>query len=160
MMADAHDATSATGAAGGARAAHAAAVLEAVTRLSRAIAAQRHTPLEGRTLSSSQMETLFLLAHGAGPVTPGRVASRLGLTAGAVTQLVDGLKADGLVETARHPDDARSRVLRLTDDAAEQIARFEADTVERMMPVFDGLSDDEVGELARLLRATSDGEDR
>ncbi|MRG60728.1 MarR family transcriptional regulator [Agromyces sp. CFH 90414] len=140
------------------RSGHVAAVLEAVTLLGRAIAAERRTPFEGRSLTRSQMETLFLLAHDAAPVTPGRVAERLGLTAGAVTQLVDGLKHEGLVDTARHPEDARSRILRLTDGAARQVARFEADTVARLSPSFDRLRDDELVELARLLRAVTEGE--
>ncbi|WP_350349525.1 MarR family transcriptional regulator [Agromyces sp. G08B096] len=141
-----------------ARRANAARVLESVTLLGRAIAAERRTPFEGLTLTRSQLETLFLLAHSAAPLTPGRVADRLGITPGAVTQLVDGLKAEGLVETDRHPDDARSRVLRLTAGAAQQVERFEADTTTRLLPVFEQLSDDELDQLARLLRALTDEE--
>lgn len=137
-----------------------AAVLKAVTVLGRAVASGPHPPLGERVVTKSQMQTLFLLAHGAGPVTPGMVAEQLGITAGAVTQLVDGLKTEGLVESVRHPDDARSRVLKLTEGTAEQIARFESDTVDRLGSMFAGLTDDEVIQLASLLRrATEENND-
>ncbi|WP_026378871.1 MarR family winged helix-turn-helix transcriptional regulator [Agromyces italicus] len=142
------------------RRAQASAVLEAVTVLGRAIAAERRTPFEGRSLTRSQMQTLFLLAHGTGPITPSLVAEHLALTGGAVTQLVDGLKADGLIETARHPDDARSRVLRLTDAASSQVDRFEAETVTRLLPMFDRLDDDGLTRLALLLRTVTEEDER
>jgi DNA-binding MarR family transcriptional regulator len=42
-----------------------------------------------------------------GPQTPGELASRLGLTTGAVTSVVDRLSRRGAVNRAPHPDDGR-----------------------------------------------------
>ncbi len=125
-------------------------VLESVTALARELTAGREPPF-GRRLTRNQMETLFVLAHSAWPVTPKRLAATLGITAGAVTQLVDVLADQGLVESVAHPSDARSRVLRLTESAQSTVDRFEREAVERMAPRFAELDDDQLGSLAALL---------
>lgn len=129
-------------------------VLESVTALSRELMAGREPPF-GRRLTRNQVETLFVLAHSAEPVTPKHLASGLGVTAGAITQLVDGLTGQGLVESVAHPSDARSRVLRLTDSAQATVDRFERAAVERMANRFDGLDDEQLRALAASLAAVS-----
>ena len=133
------------------QAAHIASVLESVTRLSHVIAAGPRVLFHGRDLTRAQMQALFALAHDPTPMTPGRLATRLGVTAGAVTQLVTRLRDQGLVETEPHPHDARSRVLRLTVVAAEEVDRFERATVERLLPRFASVDADELSTLAQVL---------
>ncbi|WP_418275406.1 MarR family winged helix-turn-helix transcriptional regulator [Isoptericola jiangsuensis] len=134
-----------------------AAVLESVVGLSRELASARRSPFGDQQLSSSQLDALFLLAHAPTPLTPGALADRLGVTRGAVTQLVDGLRSLGLVDQVPHPTDARSRLLVLTPDAREKVADFESATVRRLEPRFAALSTDDLDQLARLLgRATGD----
>jgi len=129
-------------------------VLESVTALARELTAGREPPF-GRRLTRNQVETLFVLAHSAEPVTPKHLASGLGVTAGAVTQLVDGLVSQRLVESVAHPGDARSRVLRLTDSAQATVDRFEREAVERTAHRFDGLDDEQLRELATSLAAVA-----
>lgn len=62
-------------------------------------------------------------------MTPGRLASELGVTPGAVTQLVAGLVATGLVEQQRDGADARRRVLALTAGSRARVDSFEHDVV-------------------------------
>ena len=88
-------------------------------------------------------------------VTPKHLAGGLGVTAGAITQLVDGLISQDLVESVAHPSDARSRVLRLTDSAQATVDRFEHAAVERMAHRFDGLDDKQLVALATLLATVS-----
>jgi DNA-binding MarR family transcriptional regulator len=83
------------------------------------------------------------------------MASVLGVTAGAVTQLVDTMEGQGLLRREPHPADARCRVLRLTAGAEAEIAAFEQDIVESMTPRFEALSEVELGSLADLLRRLS-----
>ncbi|PXA67100.1 MarR family winged helix-turn-helix transcriptional regulator [Cryobacterium arcticum] len=123
------------------RAAHIALVLESVTLLSQMIASGPRVLFHGRDLTRTQMRALFVLAHDESPVTPGRLAKVLGITAGAITQLIDGLKDQKLVETVPNPNDARSRVIRLTANADDEVRRFERSTVERMMPRFAAVDD-------------------
>lgn len=73
------------------------------------------------------------------------------MTAGAVTQLMEGLTAGGLIEVTAHPSDARSKVVALTADAHEQLRLFERELADGFSPAFAALSDAERTTLARLL---------
>ena len=90
-------------------------------------------------------------------MTPSRLAAELGLTAGAVTQLVDGLRDAGHVDIGPHPSDGRSRVMTLSAAAAQEVAAFQRGIVRDLAPDFAGLTDAELQQLAALLaRATAD----
>ena len=52
-----------------------------------------------------------------GLMTPRQLADRVGLTSGAVTQLVDRLQRAGWVDRFPHPADGRQRLLGLSTDA-------------------------------------------
>ncbi|NYF16695.1 DNA-binding MarR family transcriptional regulator [Microbacterium sp. AK009] len=132
-------------------------VLEGVIAVRRVLGVRRR-PFAQLHLSSSQLEALYLIAHSSSPVTPGGLAARLGVTPGAVTQLVEGLKRVGLVAQRPHPDDARSRTLWLTDAARREVDGFEAQVIDDMRGHLSELSDAEVAELGRLLhRVGGDG---
>lgn len=128
-----------------------AAVLDAVTLLDRELRTLGQEPFEGRRLGRSQLAVLFLLARAPGPVAVSQLAGGLGITAGAVTQTIDGLRAAGLVSSTVNPADGRSRLLALTPAAAGEVAAFERRFAERMMPRFEALSDEELASLAQLL---------
>jgi len=134
------------------RAARVAAILESVTLLSSTIAAGRHVPFRGSTLTRTQLAALHRLAHARTPLTPGRLASALGVTRGAVSQLLDGLRAEKLVQITAHPQDARSRIVSLTVEAAAEVASFERGVVAGVEPQFADLTDDELDTLAVLLQ--------
>ena len=129
-----------------------AAILESVTLLSNASAAGRHVPFRGSTLTRTQLAALHRLAHARTPLTPGRLASALGVTRGAVSQLLDGLRAEQLVQVTAHPHDARSRIVSLTAAAASEVASFERAVVAAVEPQFADLTDDELNTLAVLLQ--------
>lgn len=127
------------------------AVLTGVVALNRGVTAAGRTPFGGIELTTNQLGLLFLLAHSREPLTPGAAATALHLTPGAVTQLVDPLRAAGLVETLPHPGDRRSRILRLTDAERRRVSDFEKDVVRRMLPRFAALDEAELQTLAALL---------
>ncbi|UOE43423.1 MarR family winged helix-turn-helix transcriptional regulator [Agromyces larvae] len=128
-----------------------AAVLESIALLGRELSATRDTPFGDVRLTRSQLDALFLLTRAPSGLTPGALAAALGLTAGAVTQLVDGLRTEELVEQMVNPRDARSRMLRLTQAAKDRVGAFEAAVAARLAPRFDALSDAELDRLGRLL---------
>ncbi|MEJ3405741.1 MarR family winged helix-turn-helix transcriptional regulator [Rathayibacter sp. YIM 133350] len=127
-------------------------VIEGVAVLERDLAATRRVPFAGLVLGRSQLEVLFALAHGGGPITPGALAARLGVTAGAMTQILEALQAFGLVDSAPNPNDARSRHIVLTASARAEVVRFERDYVKALSPRFAVLDDGELSTLAHLLR--------
>lgn len=125
--------------------------VEVFVAWSRVLDSHRTFPFGEANLSRSQVEVLFLVAHSAPPVTPGRLAEALGVTRGAVTQLVAGLVSAGLVEQRRDAADARRRVLVLSAASQGRVDAFEQDMVRELAPRFDGLSDAELETLASLL---------
>lgn len=129
-------------------------VLESITAWSRLLGSTRSVPFRGVQLSRSQLEALFLIAHRPPPISPGSLARDLGLTAGAVTQLVDGLRQAGLVDQRPDPGDARSRVLTLTKDAGRRLAEFEDAAVAALAGRFADLDDAELVALSQLLSRT------
>ncbi|MFF2369134.1 MarR family winged helix-turn-helix transcriptional regulator [Agromyces sp. NPDC058110] len=133
-----------------------ASVLESVTLLARAITAEQKAPFGERGLSGTQMQALFTLAHSRRAVTPGRLAATLGVTPGAVTQLVDGLRGESLVQTSVNPADARSRVISLTTDAAREVERFERAVIARLAPRFDRLDEADLDRLSALLHSITE----
>ena len=108
-------------------------------------------PFGDHRLTRSQMDALFFVAHGDGPLTPGALARRLGLTPGAVTQLVTGLREANLLKQTTHPGDARARILILTTPAARMLANFEDALAQTLEPRFAELSTEELAVLADLL---------
>jgi DNA-binding MarR family transcriptional regulator len=120
----------------------------------RVLDSHRRFPFGELDLSRSQVEALFLVAHSGDAVTPGRLAEELGVTRGAVTQLVAGLLDAGLVEQQRDAADARRRVLVLSAASRTRVQEFEREVVAELAPRFDDLDDAELETLAALLART------
>jgi len=126
-------------------------VLESIVTLSRALARPRMTPFGDVVLTRTQLDILFVLAHATEPVAPGRLAATVKVTPGAITQTMDQLRDQHLVEQSPSDFNGRVRVWRLTDATATQVAAFEAATVLRTTPWFTALSPDELETLAALI---------
>jgi len=129
--------------------------VEAIVEWARTLDSHRVFPFEGVELSRAQLEALFFISHSDGVATPGLLARRLGVTRGAVTQLVAGLTESGLVAQERDPAAGRRRVLVLAPEWAERVAGFEREVVRRLAPRFEALDDAEIEVLASLLRRTT-----
>ncbi|MGB8019968.1 MAG: MarR family transcriptional regulator [Candidatus Nanopelagicales bacterium] len=136
------------------RMAHVGRAVEAIVVWARILDSHRVFPFEGLELTRAQLEALFFIAHSDHPATPGVLARRLGVTPGAVTQLVAVLTANGLVAQERDPADGRRRVLVLAPVWAERVAGFEREVVRRLEPRFAALDDTEIESLATLLQRT------
>jgi DNA-binding MarR family transcriptional regulator len=136
---------------GATRAQHVETILTAMAGLSRLLTAARHVPFRGRGLGRSHIDALFVLTHRRTPVTPSSLAAALGVTAGAVTQLLETLAAAGLVESDLNPQDGRSRILKLSERARAEIAEFEDQIVAELTPRFDALTDTQLATAAELL---------
>lgn len=126
-------------------------VLAAVVTLSRELAAPRTAPFGDVHLTRTQLEILFILAHASQPVTPGALAATLRITRGAITQSMDQLREQHLVEQSMSGHDGRVRMWRLTGAAAATVETFERAAIERATPWFARLSTDELHRLATLI---------
>lgn len=94
------------------------------------------------SIRSSDMECLDLLLI-EGPTTPSRLATRIGLTTGAVTMLVDRLERGGFVRRTPNPSDRRSVIIEALPAG-----------VQGLMPMFEPLA----RAMAELHKRYSDAE--
>src|SRR5271165_2348364 len=74
----------------------------------------------GAGISQTDLDALEHL-EAAGPLTQRELGTRLALTSGAITMLVDRLERAGLVRRRPHPSDRRSVLLELAPEAAARI---------------------------------------
>ncbi|UJP09706.1 MarR family transcriptional regulator [Microbacterium sp. KUDC0406] len=128
-----------------------AAVLLEVAGIGRELATVGARPFGEHRLSRRQLDAMFILAHSDAAVTAGHLADALGVTPGAVTQLLGPLRDLELVESVTTEEDGRVRIIRLTATAQAQVGAFERDQVARLSSRFDGLDAAELRRLAGLL---------
>ena len=86
-----------------------------------------------------------------GPLTPGELGHRLGLTSGGVTALTTRLEAAGCVARGLHPDDRRMRVLSATPEGIERHTEQIAPVLDAAEHALAGLDEDELGTVCRAL---------
>lgn len=104
--------------------------------------------LQSDELSHSQVALLFTLSS-CQPISPKNLASRMYLTAGAVSQVVDSLAEHGLVERVTDPNDRRSQILKLTRSGQAKLHQAEKHRRKYLGSILEDLS---VEELALLLK--------
>ena len=81
-----------------------------------------------------------------GPMTPGELGSRTGLTTGPTTRLVDRLEAAGYVRRAPDPDDRRKVIVEPIGKPAE-LDRVMAPVREKIGAILAGYSPDQLDAL-------------
>lgn len=94
---------------------------------------------------------LVLEAVGSGDVLGVDLARRAAVSPAAVSQLVGGLEAAGLVERRRFEDDRRRQPLVLTDAGRSCLASVRLLLQERLADLVGGLHGPEADALVRLL---------
>ena len=102
-------------------------------------------------LSLARMKLLNELC-GSGPQHQSVLATRFGLAPRTVTELVDGLERDGLVQRRTDPADRRARQVHLTAAGAQANARAVAVRERVMGRVLGSLGRDNRTELTAALR--------
>jgi len=88
-------------------------------QLSGAVVAFQSTAADQLGLGVTDLKAIDLLSRNA-PVTAGELAAMSGLTAGAVTGLLDRLERAAVIVRQRDPDDARRLVVRLRGSAGDR----------------------------------------
>jgi DNA-binding MarR family transcriptional regulator len=115
--------------------------------------------LEGRVearlsevdLSLAKLAALHHLTLAGESLPLGQLAERLRCVKSNVTQLVDRLEADGLVNRTADPNDRRSRLAVLTDAGRKAYARGSQIQTESERELFGALTAEETSTLSRLL---------
>ena len=79
------------------------------------------------------------------------ISDELGVTRRNVTALVDALEEEELVRRKPHPTDRRATVIELTEQGFETTNSMYEGHRAAVAELFSGLSEEDQGELARLL---------
>ncbi|WP_275006892.1 MarR family transcriptional regulator [Promicromonospora iranensis] len=90
-----------------------------------------------------------------GPMSARELADLTGLTAGAVTGLVDRLEDAGYARRTRHETDRRRLVIEATAPASPQVKEAVAEMQEAMTLVTEQFSADELAVVARWVTLTT-----
>jgi DNA-binding MarR family transcriptional regulator len=95
---------------------------------------------------------LMRALYGEEPMSPSRVAERMGLTRGAVTKLADRLIAKGLLARQAHASDGRAQTLELTKAGARFVPKLATLADQNEAECFASLPDDDRQALERILK--------
>jgi DNA-binding MarR family transcriptional regulator len=113
------------------------------------------------TTTLPRFDLLAQLHRSASGLSMGELSSRLMVTGGNVTALVDALQRDGLVRRGPHPKDRRSQVIRLTAKGRRSFAEMIPPHEEWVDQLMAGMSRGDLADLLRLLgRLKSSVQDR
>lgn len=95
----------------------------AVVRAYQTCSRRYSTLLEHYDLTVPQYDVLTAVRQLGGEATPKRIASRLLVTKGNITRILQRMKERGLLATAENKNDARSLICSLTPAGSEVLAR-------------------------------------
>ncbi len=102
-------------------------------------------------LSIAKLAALNRLSEAGESLPLGQLADRLACVKSNVTQLVDRLEADGLVERTSDPNDRRSRLAVLTEAGRQAYAKGSEIQKQAELELFGSLTADETTTLHQLL---------
>ena len=130
-------------------------VVGLLTRCDLALVRRRSATARRLGLSESELVAVTTLLHH-GELTASRLAYRLGLSSGGMTQLIRRLELRGHLAREPNPDDGRSQLVRLSDTLATRLEEELRAGVDDVVDV-DGL-ETALAELARGLERSVDGD--
>ena len=129
-------------------------IIERIHRLERFVDRAMHETLEAFELSHGEWKVLANLRRAGPPYRgkPGRLAKRLALSSGAMTNRLDNMEARGLVRRLDDPADRRGVIVELTDAGKRLWDAAVGAQAEKESIVDSALGDREKRELNDLLR--------
>lgn len=117
------------------------------TRLLRKI---RHTDRQVSGLTAPRASLLSVLVF-AGPRNIGRLADLEQVSPAAMTKMVDGLEADGMVERHRSTSDRRVVIVEATDAGRRSLEEMRAARVESLAQILATLPDEELATIREAM---------
>jgi DNA-binding MarR family transcriptional regulator len=128
-------------------------IVERIQGLEKRFRQAMEETLEDHDLSYGEWKLLCKLHCAPGHTsTPGELSAKLELSSGAMTNRIDRLEADGLVERHRDPDDRRGVRVALTDTGAQAWVESTNTQAIKEKLIAGALSKDEQHQLNTLLR--------
>jgi DNA-binding MarR family transcriptional regulator len=98
------------------------------------------------------LKIMLKMANSEEGVSVGELSEKMGVTPGAITQFIDKLVDKGMVERFEDPKDRRVVRIKLTAKAKAKFQIMRDFHFERMSVSFKNLSDEELQQLAELVK--------
>ena len=129
-------------------------VLTRIRRIGKLIEDDRRRTLAQHGIDAATLDLLSTLRRAGRPyrLSPGQIARRALVSAGAISQRVARAEREGLVERMRTGPDGRSVQVTLTPAGPALVERTVDNLLRREEALLAPLSDSERAQLARLLR--------
>jgi DNA-binding MarR family transcriptional regulator len=124
---------------------------DAFRSVSRQLRETSQEPLAPWDINPSQFRALRVLTHH-GAIRPSDLSGRLHIAPRSATEVVDALQSRGLVERRPDPSDRRATLVELTAHGAGVLNAIRTARGTEAERVFDRLTPDDRGHLARILR--------
>lgn len=130
------------------------AVIGRIARLSQHFSRGMGKTFAKHGLSAASFDVLATLRRSGAPyqLSPGDLMATTMVTSGTMTNRVDQLVKDGLVERVKNPDDGRGFLISLTDKGFALVDGMLGDHVETQKGLTAALSDEELATLSELLQ--------
>jgi DNA-binding MarR family transcriptional regulator len=125
-------------------------LIENFTQIFRDMHKEQKFPFGDLVLTRQQMMIMFFINEKKGVVSAKEIAESLRVTAGAITQFIDGLVKNGLVERVESNMDKRSMDIKLTKMAKEKFDHFKKDYMDKINQAFNGLNNKELEQFIEL----------
>jgi DNA-binding MarR family transcriptional regulator len=109
----------------------------------------KHMIASGLSLARSKVLEIL---QGTGPIRQKALAQELGFAERSVTQAVESLAGDGLVERMPDPADGRAKLVTLTDEGAAALAAGTKAGAQVLQRIFGTLDPQQLASLDELLR--------
>jgi MarR family transcriptional regulator, 2-MHQ and catechol-resistance regulon repressor len=122
-----------------------------LSRAYTAVAKRAQADIARHDLTQTEFAILEALLH-KGPLLLSELKSKILVTAGGITYLVDRLQAKGLVERRSCERDRRAYYAALTPAGEAVIGKVFPEHAEAITDAFSSLTEDELREATRLLR--------
>ncbi len=118
-------------------------LLSLISSIKRTLQGRTYRCIDGSNLTISQLSLLFAVKQHE-PVSSQTLASKLSMTPGAVSQLLDTLTTQGLVERSVRQSDRRSFALRLSPEGNTQLRAIESERYRTIQRATAELTDAEM----------------
>ncbi len=116
---------------------------ETMQAMKRGMHAYQQAHAQDYPLSHAQAELLFTIRHSQ-PVSAKELATKLNMTAGAISQFVESIEQQGFLERHTSQEDRRVQYLQLSTEGEALIHRFEQHRTHMMQTVIRDLTDEEL----------------
>ncbi|MGH7156828.1 MAG: MarR family winged helix-turn-helix transcriptional regulator [Candidatus Saccharimonadales bacterium] len=127
-------------------------VMEAMASV-RGAFAHTHGPMfKKHGYGMPHLKLMMKMADSDDGVSVSELSEKMGVTPGAITQFIDKLVDKDMVERFEDPKDRRIVRIRLTDKAKAKFQKVRSFYFERTSDMFSNLSDDELKQLAAILK--------